>query len=214
MAFLAKSVGNAMKTSVTAVDNTVKKAASKTAEVLYGQNEPEQKSYPNIYPDYELLYRNKVKLMFKFGGSFNFKTAHWMVLIYEQGVEKCTKCHYTTKGVLVDIDKIRKDTKWKEHEIKTRTYTDIINWCKGYQDANAKYNPIEANCRKFVIRLAEYCNIPTTQINWIISSQYYSTAETIKDTIDGGKTVANGNVIQGVSDIGTSVVKNSAKIVV
>ena len=109
---------------------------------------------------------------------------------------------------------MRKDTKWKEHPIKTRTYSEIINWCKGYQDKNAKYNPIEANCRKFAIRLAEYCNIPTTEINWVVSSQYYSAAEVVKDTVNGGQDVIKGDVVKGVSSIGTSVVKNTAKIIV
>ena len=111
------------------------------------------------------------------------------------------------------MDKQRK-TNWKEYAIKTRTYNDIITFCKGYQDENPSYSKIEANCRKFCIRLAEYCNIPTTEINWIISSQYYSTADAVKGTIDGTKDIAKGKVITGITGIGGSIVKNSAKIVV
>lgn len=207
MAFL-KAVGDTMK-------STANNAASSTAKVLYGVDEPEQKAYPLIYADHLLMNRDpkKVELMFKFGGSMNLKTAHWMVLIYEKGSNQCTKCHYTRKGVGVEVVELRKDTKWKQHAIKSRNYSEIINWCKGYQDKNANYNPIEANCRKFSIRLAEYCNIPTTEINWIVSSQYYTATDVVKDTINSGKDVVNGNIVKGVSSMGTSVVKNTAKIV-
>ena len=73
---------------------------------------------------------------------------------------------------------------------------------------------LAANCRKFVIQLAEYCNVPTTEINMVISSQYYSTTDAVKGTVDGTKQIAKGNVINGSSKIGTSLLKNSAKIVV
>eukprot|EP01084_Bolivina_argentea_P003094 5784_1 len=217
MAFFVKSVQNhVVQNTMKAVDQTVKQTANDTANLLYGQSEPEEKIYHQIKPDKQLLQKKDAKLMFRFGGGRD--AGHWMVFIYELGApnSKCTKCHYVGNGVHVAVcdAHYRHNGQWKDHKIKTRTYREIMKWCAGYHDANAEYMLLEANCRKFSIRLAEYCNVPITEMDVGVSSQYYSVAETVKGTTDGAKNIAKGNVIQGVTGIGGSVIKNTAKIAV
>eukprot|EP01084_Bolivina_argentea_P182970 315797_1 len=209
MAFLV----NAVTATAKAVDNTVKSTSSTIAKTVYATQQPEEKKqYNTINPDSLLLNRKNAKLMFR----FHSNNAHWEAFVYEKGRMKCTKCHYTMGGVNVYASYVSDQEKgdWKEYPIKFRSYRDVINFCKGYSEENPSYSLIQANCRKFVIRLAEYCNIPTTEIHWVISSQYYSTADVVKDTIDGTEDITKGNVISGVGGIGSSIVKNSAKIIV
>ena len=217
MAFFVQS----MKGTANAFDKAVTKTQGTVADVVYGTKVDEHKKdsqhLGSCFEEDSSISPNERNLLFKCEGQ-----GHWMVYIRKKGSDKCTMCHYTYDGVKTRLYNHEDNGKYPERKIYTRSYGDIMRFCRGYQKEHPKYDKLEANCRSFCIRLAEYCSVPVHEVNKSFylpvvshlapSSQAYSTSNAIKGSVKGTKEIAKGKVLIGTGTIGGSVVKNTAKV--
>ena len=161
-------------------------------------------------------------LRFQFCGYWKQTHGHWKVFIYDKNRTTFDKFHYSFNGVM--IQQIKKEEVienlkyYKEHIIEKRNYKDIMNWALNYDKNYPKYKNFHTNCRRFVIRLAEYCDISYSEIDGQmtgglkISGQAYAIGDGISDIGQGIKDIGKGNVGNGVLKIGMSPLKTVANV--
>jgi len=178
---------------------------------------------PNILPTRDYLGLSRGKLKFRFGGGGN--SGHWVVLIYHNSVhdrETVDVLHYIPPGCVgVGSRAFQQGAiDYKEHTILLRNYVEIIEWCLNYQNKFGEYSYSHVNCRRFVIRLAEFCGVGILEIDGQkslhvpVSSQYYTVRDGAKNGVDSAKDVAKGNLLSGVTKLGVAVIKMPVQIAV
>jgi hypothetical protein len=135
-----------------------------------------------------------------------------MVLIYSNEYPSYMECpkvdmlHWVGSVKVESVAPRAND--YKEHLLRKRSYEDVIKWCQKYATAHKEYTYTHMNCRRFVMRLAEYCGISTDEVDAQmtkgvahIGSQYYTVRDTGSEVIDGGISIVKGKVLTGGAKI-------------
>ena len=91
--------------------------------------------------------------------------AHWLVLVYQDLRSGPVAClHYGYEAVMIEwkspmqaIEYVAKATGYEEQAIPGVTWPQITAFCREYQREYGQYSFTHVNCRRFVIRLVEFC---------------------------------------------------------